>query len=68
MPPRLLRLIPAFLGLTFGLGLGLAWWFLWGCKMCDPGGAPEAKVIFTAVVGMLLGEFLGKEHVKPRPE
>lgn len=48
--------LPALLGLAMGLTVGLIWWFTWGCHVCDPGGAPEARVVFAAVAGAVTGQ------------
>lgn len=61
------RFAPALVGLGLGLAFGTAWWLLWGCRTCDPGGAAWPKIGFVAVMGLVLGEVLGRDHVTPPP-
>ena len=63
---RIRPLLPALVGLAFGLSFGALWWFVWGCRVCDPNGTPEAKILFAAVVGTGVGHFLGQDYVRPR--
>jgi len=58
------RLLPATIGLLLGSGFGLAWWFLWGCRVCAPGSTPWGPMIFSTVMGAVLGEVLGKDYVR----
>jgi len=57
------RFTPGLLGLTLGGLVGVAWWFLWGCRYCAPGGAPYGPLVFTALMGGVLGQVLGRSHL-----
>ncbi len=57
------RFTPGLLGLAFGGLFGVAWWFLWGCQFCAPGGTPYGPLVFTTVMGGVVGQLLGRSHV-----
>jgi hypothetical protein len=56
------RLVGATIGVGLGLALGAGWWLVWGCRVCDPGGDPLAPLAMAAVVGAVLGAWLGGDR------
>jgi hypothetical protein len=54
------------IGAVVGLGGALAWWFAWGCRACAKGGSPASAIAFSVVVGVVMANAWGMDHLRAR--
>ncbi|MEM1031272.1 MAG: hypothetical protein AAF928_19875 [Myxococcota bacterium] len=56
------RLMLALGGGAAGVGLGLTYWFAWGCRRCAAGERPIRLVAFFAIVSAAMAVRWGRDH------
>ncbi len=60
------RLLLTTVGAVVGLAGALAWWFAWGCRACAKGSAPTSAIVFSALVGVVMSNAWGMDHLRSR--
>ena len=60
------RILLTGIGAGVGLGAGLSWWFLWGCRACAAGTGPWRALAFCVVISAVLANLWGKDHLRNR--
>jgi hypothetical protein len=60
------RIVLTGVGAGAGLAAGLSWWLLWGCRACAAGSQPWSQLAFSALVGVVLANAWGMDHLRNR--
>jgi hypothetical protein len=60
------RLLLTGIGAGVGLAGVLTWWFAWGCRACVRGRTPWDTFVFAVVMGVVMANWWGMDHLKNR--